>query len=172
METSRPTLLLLLIVIFAAAPVAVSAEKFVVGDKQRWAPNVNYTAWSDSHRFHVGDWLGASLFYYEKGMYDVMEVNATAYEACAADDPIVNWSRGDSFAYQLNRTGLYYFICSRGYCYGGMKLSILAEPLPPLAPSPRPQDDSAAVPSAPRRFSAWIATVSGAVALALVLWFT
>ncbi|CAD5175628.1 unnamed protein product [Musa acuminata subsp. malaccensis] len=169
MEKSKPTLLLLiLVVIFEAAPVAVSAEKFVVGDKQRWAPNVNYTAWSDSHSFHVGDWL---VFYYEKGMYDVMEVNATAYEACAADDPIVNWSRGDSFAYQLNRTGRYYFICSRGYCYGGMKVSILAETIPPLAPSPRPQDDSAAVPSAPRRFSAWIAAVSGAVALALVLWF-
>lgn len=56
-----PNLPLLLLATFllllAAAPAPSAAEKFVVGDKQNWAPNVNYTTWPDQYRFHVGDWL-------------------------------------------------------------------------------------------------------------------
>ncbi|WOL07784.1 hypothetical protein Cni_G16533 [Canna indica] len=158
-----PLLLLLFLFIVAAAPALVSADKFVVGDQQVWAPGVNYTAWAEKFQFHVGDWL---VFYYQKGYYDVLEVNATAYEVCAADNPIVNWSRGRSFAYQLNRTGNYYFICSRGYCYNGMKLTIVAKPLPATSPAPS-QNDSSASSGHLRVVAAWIAAVASVFVLGL-----
>ncbi|XP_039114845.1 lamin-like protein [Dioscorea cayenensis subsp. rotundata] len=112
--------------------VSVSATKHDVGGKQGWAPNVNYTDWASHERFFVGEWL---VFYYQKGMYDVVQVNSTAFDRCSAENAIMNWSRGHSFAFQLKDAGNYYFICSRGQCYNGMKLSILVHETPAPAPS-------------------------------------
>ncbi|CAA6667376.1 unnamed protein product [Spirodela intermedia] len=113
-----------------------SAGLHVVGDKQQWRDGVNYSEWTTRSHFYIQDWL---VFYFQKGMYDVVQVrNELAYNQCLAGDPVLNWSRGHSFAMQLNHTGRYYFICSRGYCYGGMKFSILVEPLP-HQPRPLPR---------------------------------
>ncbi|MQL87398.1 hypothetical protein Taro_019957 [Colocasia esculenta] len=151
---------LVFLLALASLPASASAALHVVGDRQKWAPSVNYTEWAARNRFYVSDWL---VFYFEKGMYDVVQVrNETAYNHCQADDPVLNWSRGRSFAMQLNHTGPYYFICSRGYCYGGMKLAIQVEALPPPAPAPAPRP-SAATAAGPRAL--WAAAAAALAAL-------
>nr|CAD1841290.1 unnamed protein product [Ananas comosus var. bracteatus] len=116
-----------------------SAEKYRVGGDQMWAAGVDYTAWSEKYHFHVGDWLD---FIYQKGMYDVVEVNSTAYDTCSGDDPIANWSKGHNYVFELNETKTYYFICSRGFCYQGMKLKVVVEPLTSPSPAPEPAKTS------------------------------
>ncbi|XP_042438667.1 lamin-like protein [Zingiber officinale] len=121
-----------------------SADRFTVGDSQAWNPNVNYTAWVDKHKpFHVGDWL---VFYYQPGMADVVQVDEAGYNNCDASSSISNYSKGRSYAFQLNHTGDYYFICSRGFCYGGMRLAIVSQPLPPPSPPPSSHNDLSAAP--------------------------
>ncbi|OEL32356.1 hypothetical protein BAE44_0006627 [Dichanthelium oligosanthes] len=115
--SASPRLLLVLLFLFAAAVPPVEV-KIYVDDRKRWAPNVNYTDWADRHEFHVGDWLGT-----------VVQVNETAYAKCDGSSPLVSYSRGKNFVVQLNRTGRFYFICSRGYCWNGMKVSVLVQPL-------------------------------------------
>ncbi|KAK8953654.1 Early nodulin-like protein 1 [Platanthera guangdongensis] len=134
-------LAILLLPLFLLSPA--SGNKYTVGDEQGWNPGVNYTVWVDKHRpFHVGDWL---VFYYQSGMADIVQVDETAYDKCDASHPISNYSKGRSFAFELNQTKPYYFICSYGYCYQGMKVSVLAHPLPP--PSPPPSGDHSAARS-------------------------
>ncbi|KAG6495512.1 hypothetical protein ZIOFF_043337 [Zingiber officinale] len=151
--------------LFLSLTRLASPDKFTVGDSQAWNYNVNYTDWVDKHKpFHVGDWLGSfpksilplffkkklmlefgcmAVFYYQSGMADVIQVDEAAYNKCDASNPISNYSKGRSYAFQLNHTGPYYFICSRGFCYGGMRLAIVAEPLPPPSSPPTSQHLSA-----------------------------
>ena len=75
-------------------------------------------------------------FDYEKDRYDVVQVNETAYAKCDGGSPILSYSRGRSFVFRLNTTGRLYFICSRGYCWNGMKVSVLVQPAPPPPPPP------------------------------------
>ena len=88
-------------------------------------------------------------FNYQKGMYDVVQVaDEAAYDKCDPSNPVVSYDRGRNFVIQLNHTGRYYFICSRGYCWGGMKVTVLVEPTPApppaaVAPSPNGASSSA-----------------------------
>uniref|UniRef100_M8BBF7 Uncharacterized protein n=1 Tax=Aegilops tauschii TaxID=37682 RepID=M8BBF7_AEGTA len=126
-----PLLLLATSLLLAAAPLPSAAEKFVVGDKKNWAPNVNYTTWPDQYHFHVGDWL---QFNYAKGMYDVVQVaNQTAYDKCDPSNPLVSYDRGRGFGFPLNSPGC--------YCWSGMKVTVLVEDSPaqpPHAAAPSP----------------------------------
>ncbi|KAJ1690218.1 hypothetical protein LUZ63_014373 [Rhynchospora breviuscula] len=127
-----PLRLVLLAVIMASAGVAVTkADKFTI----RWYPNGNYTDWDQKNNdsVHVGDWL---VFQYTANQADVIQVNQSGFNSCDASDPISNYSKGRSYAIQLNEARPYYFICSLGYCYGGMKLAVVAHPLPPPSPPP------------------------------------
>ena len=103
-------------------------------------------------------------FRYEKGQYDVVQVNETAYAACDASSPILSYSRGHNFVFQLNQTGRFYFICSRGYCWNGMKVSVLVQP-PPASPPPvvalAPHASSASAGAAPGVWSAALAALLG-----------
>ncbi|CAL9052559.1 early nodulin-like protein 19 [Musa acuminata AAA Group] len=149
-----PFLLLLIMV----SHQLVSADRFSVGDSKGWNPNVNYTVWVEKHKpFHVGDWL---VFYYQSGMADVVQVDEAGYNKCDASNPISNYSKGRSYAFELNHTGRYYFICSRGYCYGGMRLAIAVEHLPPPSPPPSSLKDSSA--AAPCRLLALTASLLAA----------
>ncbi|XP_078430287.1 early nodulin-like protein 17 [Wolffia australiana] len=139
---------LLLCLALLQIPTTVNADKFTVGGSKGWNPNVNYTEWAMDKRFHVGDWL---VFLYQPGQVDVLQVNETAFNQCLSDSPITNYSKGRSFAFELNKTGKYYFICSRGYCYGGMKLAIKVEKIPPPPP--------------PEKMKSAAAYLSGAAAL-------
>lgn len=69
---------------------------------------------------------------------DVIEVNQTNYVSCNAEHPLHNWTTGAGRdVVPLNVTRDYYFITSKGYCYGGMKLAVKVEnmhPPPEAAP--------------------------------------
>ncbi|KAG0486011.1 hypothetical protein HPP92_008106 [Vanilla planifolia] len=131
-----------------------------VGGHEHWAPNVDYTVWSTHERFYRGDWL---VFRFRKGMYDVVQVNETDYDRCSADHPILVWNGGNSYATQLNETGRYYYICSRGYCWEGMKVALVVENRPTPAPVPSPSSPA----SAPLRGTSAIVALILAVARAL-----
>ncbi|CAL9080336.1 unnamed protein product [Musa textilis] len=89
-------LYLFLFVVFVSLQLA-SADRFTVGDRQGWNPNINYTVWVEKHKpFHVGDWL---VFYYQSGMADVVQVDEAGYNKCDASNPISNYSKGRNYAF-------------------------------------------------------------------------
>ncbi|TVU35013.1 hypothetical protein EJB05_16878 [Eragrostis curvula] len=160
--------LLLVTLLFAVAPAPSLAKVFRVGDKQGWAPKVNYTTWAEQQQFHVGDWLN---FVYQKDMYDMVQVqNETAYAACDASASIFNYSRGTNYAFELNRTGRFYFICSRGYCFDGMKVSVLVHPaaLPP-AVAPESHKSRAFSSRARAEAGAWLAALAASLGAAVLV---
>ncbi|EER90853.1 hypothetical protein BDA96_01G087300 [Sorghum bicolor] len=130
---------LLVLAACAALPEKAAANKISIN----WKPNVNYTDWLKQHSpFYKDDWL---VFYYTAGQADVVQVDEVGYNKCDATNAIYNYSKGRSFAFQLNETKTYYFICSYGYCFGGMRLAIKAEKLPPPSPPPSASDQSSAI---------------------------
>ncbi|XP_043705062.1 lamin-like protein [Telopea speciosissima] len=127
------------IITFLALTFAVSVygdQRIMVGGAQMWNPNVNYTKWSANQHFYVGYWL---YFVYDKRYYSVLEVNKTGYERCSTDHLIGNFTGGAGRdVVLLNESRPYYFITGGGYCWNGMKLSVLVEenpPVPALAPT-------------------------------------
>ncbi|KAK3026222.1 hypothetical protein RJ639_040507 [Escallonia herrerae] len=107
----------------------VTSTRFIVGSNMGWTSNVNYTVWARDRHFYLGDWL---FFVYDRNQMDVLEVNKTNYETCNSDHPIHNWTTGAGRdVVPLNVTRHYYFISGKGFCYGGMKLAVLVEDLPP-----------------------------------------
>ena len=93
-------------------------------------------------------------------------VRASGYNRCDATSPIYNYSKGRSFAFELNQTKTYYFICSFGYCPGGMKLAIKSQKLPPPSPPPAGAHDRSA---ALARAHAGVALYAAVAALAALL---
>ncbi|XP_062106578.1 early nodulin-like protein 17 [Humulus lupulus] len=137
---------LLFAVLFMAPQV--SAKRWIVGGNMGWTTNVNYTIWAQDKHFYNGDWL---FFVYDRNQNDVIEVNKTNYETCNAEHPVHNWTTGAGRdVAPLNVTRHYYFISSKGSCYGGMKIAVQVENLPP-PPKASPLDEkSSAVKSSHR----------------------
>nr|GMD55381.1 lamin-like protein [Ipomoea batatas] len=107
----------------------VSSTRFTLGANMGWSPNVNYTVWARGKHFYLGDWL---FFVYDRNQMNVLEVNKTDYESCNSDHPLHNWTTGAGRdVVPLNVTKTYYFISGNGFCYGGMKVAIPVEELPP-----------------------------------------
>ncbi|CAN6702467.1 hypothetical protein ACFX13_045960 [Malus domestica] len=130
MEKERATavVVLLCLVVVMELPEA-SATRYMVGGKMGWTSNVNYTIWAQDQHFYNGDWL---FFVYDRNQMDVIEVNQTNYVSCNAEHPLHNWTTGAGRdVVPLNVTRDYYFITSKGYCYGGMKLAVKVENMPP-----------------------------------------
>ncbi|CAN8256218.1 unnamed protein product [Cochlearia groenlandica] len=113
-----------------AAPLPeVTAKKYTVGDNKFWNPNINYTIWAQGKHFYLGDWL---YFVFDRNQHNILEVNKTDYESCISDHPIRNWTRGAGRdVVTLNVTKHYYLLDGKGGCYGGMKLAVKVEKLPP-----------------------------------------
>ncbi|OAY56852.1 lamin-like protein [Manihot esculenta] len=112
-----------------------------------WIPNYNYTEWlnqRDEH-FYVGDWL---YFVFDKHYFNVLEVNKTSYDSCNDQGFINNITRGGRDVVQLTEPRPYYFLSSGGYCWGGMKVAIYVEQIPPTpAPSPTPAKSGSSLSS-------------------------
>ncbi|KAF3538318.1 hypothetical protein Bca52824_051021 [Brassica carinata] len=89
----------------------------VGGGRYTWNPKVNFSDWASRERFYSGDWL----------------LNKSSYEQCINIDFISNVTRGGRDVFQLFQPKPYYFICGRGYCHQGMKLTVNVLPKP--APS-------------------------------------
>ncbi|OEL19723.1 hypothetical protein BAE44_0019258 [Dichanthelium oligosanthes] len=121
-------LALALLLVAAAAsqlPSAAEAANYTVGDDKGWNPDVDYTAWVKKHKpFYKGDWL---IFQYQNGRSDVVQVGEVGYENCDKASALSSYSKGTTYAFQLKEAKDYYFICSYGYCYSGMKLHVTAK---------------------------------------------
>ncbi|KAK9118999.1 hypothetical protein Scep_017092 [Stephania cephalantha] len=127
----RPLFLLLTCsaALLLAMPSETYATRFIVGGHNGWTSNFNYTEWAKTQHFYLGDWL---FFVYDRNQMNVLEVNKTAYDACSAEYPLHNWTTGAGRdVVPLNVTRHYYFISGNGFCYGGMKLAVRVENLPP-----------------------------------------
>ncbi|CAH9109464.1 unnamed protein product [Cuscuta epithymum] len=112
-------------------------QLYKVGGSHMWKENAtfNYTTWASGKHFHKGDWL---IFYFDKTMFNVLEVNKTCYDSCDSDHFIQNITHGGRDVVQLNQTKTYYFISHSWQCANGMKVAIHVEkPPPPLTPSPK-----------------------------------
>ncbi|KAI3913950.1 hypothetical protein MKW98_010762 [Papaver atlanticum] len=117
-----------------------------------WAPNkMNYTSdWASHEQFYVGDWLywGFDEPRINRQLYSVFEVNKTDYESCSTDHPLYNISKGGGRdVYQLNHARPYYFISGGGFCWQGMKLTLVVQELPP-APTEAPSSSGSTYLSA------------------------
>ncbi|KAG6588504.1 Lamin-like protein [Cucurbita argyrosperma subsp. argyrosperma] len=124
---------IMVIVAMAWATLAMGEKLHKVGNSKGWNPNLNYTLWSSSHRFYLGDWL---YFVFDKRYYNVLEVNKTSYESCNEKEFIKNITRGGRDVFQLTELRPYFFIAGGGYCFQGMKLAVLVCPtaVAPAAP--------------------------------------
>ncbi|WVZ61477.1 hypothetical protein U9M48_011341 [Paspalum notatum var. saurae] len=122
--------LLVAVLLLAAAvasrlPSAAVGANYTVGDDKGWNPDVDYTAWVKKHKpFYKGDWL---IFEYQNGRSDVVQVDEVGYDNCDKANALTSYSKGHTYAFQLKEAKDYYFICSYGYCYSGMKLHVTAK---------------------------------------------
>jgi len=57
----------------------------------------------------------------------VVQVGEVGYDKCDKAGALTSYSKGTSYAFQLKEAKDYYFICSYGYCYTGMKLHLTAK---------------------------------------------
>jgi hypothetical protein len=91
--------------------------------------------------------LFSAVFVYDRNQMNVLEVNKTDYEACNSDHPLHNWTTGAGRdVVPLNVTRNYYIISGKGFCYGGMKLAVHVENLPP-PPTTSPINEKSSSPS-------------------------
>ncbi|PIA57770.1 hypothetical protein AQUCO_00600474v1 [Aquilegia coerulea] len=138
------TWILVLLMMVVSIQNVLGLIHVVGGTRQEgWKPDRNYTQWSMNERFYVGEWL---YFGFQRYMYNVLQVNHTAYENCISDNPIFNVTGGAGRdVFELKEPITYYFISAGGYCYHGMKLAVLVQnpPQPPAqAPSPPAKNSS------------------------------
>lgn len=84
-----------------------------------------------------------SVFRFEMGLYDVVEVSQSEFERCTAEKPFRTFLVGPAELH-LDEGGMRYFICSVGnYCFLGMKLPVSVQSLQP----PVPGGSSSPIPS-------------------------
>ncbi|CAM8990021.1 unnamed protein product [Rhodiola kirilowii] len=129
-----------LLLLMASTLTVANANVFTIF----WNSGVNYTDWASQKQFFVGDWL---KFVFSKYQYSVMEVNQTNYDKCIETDFITNITRGGRDVFQVNETRPYYFISGFGQCWGGVKLAINVQSIPPPPPKPSPSQHKNASPS-------------------------
>ncbi|XP_020193834.1 blue copper protein 1a-like [Aegilops tauschii subsp. strangulata] len=133
-----------LVAVVAAAALAVAflpglavATEYVVGDDKGWTLDFNYTAWTETKQFVVGDTL---VFEYNSGAHNVVEVGGPDFLSCTKPANAVVWNSGEDRV-TLDKAGRRWFFCAVGqHCQNGMKLKITvletAAPTPQPAPAP------------------------------------
>ncbi|XP_019186547.1 PREDICTED: early nodulin-like protein 2 [Ipomoea nil] len=126
--------LLMLLVLF---DVTIGTQIYRVGDYFGWnnSTKIDYSKWSASKDFHVGDVL---MFQFDPNNDNVFRVSAEDFAGCRAPSPIGLPSDGQEF-YALDSPGRWHFICSiPGRCEAGEKLEIVVHPSVSSAPSSQP----------------------------------
>lgn len=68
-----------------------------------------------------------AVFEYQNGRSDVVQVDEVGYDKCDKANALTSYSKGHTYAFQLKEAKDYYFICSYGYCYSGMKVHVTAK---------------------------------------------
>ncbi|KAK9280698.1 hypothetical protein L1049_014396 [Liquidambar formosana] len=102
----------------------------VGGGQRTWKPNVNFSNWTIHERFYVL-FFSHQVFGFDRSLYNVLEVNKTAYEKCIDTNFIKNITRGGRDVFPLTEIKPYYFLSSGGYCFHGMKLVVDVKDTPP-----------------------------------------
>ena len=141
--------LLVAITLCGACSSANAGRVYRVGDSDGWIIQ-DYTQWSSSKEFHIGD----SLFFSYNGQHhNVIEVTEDGFKSCDSRAPIAAYHSG-SDTVPLNRPGHYYFLCgTAGHCAAGQKLEVVVSLPPPDSPvsSPSPAPTVLSSPSTPPR---------------------
>ncbi|XP_047337106.1 lamin-like protein [Impatiens glandulifera] len=138
----------------------VSATRYTVGGNMGWNTNVNFTVWAQGKNFYNGDWL---YFVYDRNQMNVLEVNKTDYETCNSDHFLQNCTTGAGRdVVQLKETRPYYFLSGKGFCWGGMKVLIDVQNLPP-PPSAQPKKSKSASTNHPSFLLGLIVAAAAAV---------
>ncbi|WOK91821.1 hypothetical protein Cni_G00512 [Canna indica] len=182
MENSMTTAMALLVVLLAAGVGLSEGAVYKVGDSIGWTimGSPNYTAWTVSKNFQVGDTI---VFEYNKNFHNVLEVSKADYSACNAASPIATYTSGND-SITLKSKGHRFFICGfTGHCSGGQKVDVRlakssssAASSPSPAPSPSTSGASGSNPSPaaspPAANSGTSALPSGVALLLVMLSFT
>ncbi|KMZ74367.1 hypothetical protein ZOSMA_12G00510 [Zostera marina] len=120
-------------------------EVYKVGDSDGWTElgSPNYTAWTVSKTFQVGDII---LFEYKNSFHDVLEVSKEDYKSCNVNSPLASYTSGND-SVPINRRGHHFFVCGKpGHCHDGQKVDIRIPKLETTilgSPSPAPTSVSA-----------------------------
>lgn len=145
-----PAFLLLAVLMLVILGECHGGEVYKVGDSSGWTiiGNINYTAWSSSKSFHLGDticefsssfllesmhvmgsimpisFLSVVVFEYNKQFHNVVEVSKTDYRTCNASNPISTHNSGND-SVLLNHKGHFFFLCGVArHCQIGQKVDI------------------------------------------------
>ncbi|XP_022737565.1 blue copper protein-like [Durio zibethinus] len=159
------------VVTYFAIPSSLATE-FRVGDEKGWSLDFDYQGWAAGKEFHVGDKL---VFVYTPGAHNVLRVNGTEFQQCAAADNVVPLTTGNDVI-TLATPGRKWYICgvARHCAARNMKLSItvlsqVGSPSSAPASAPNsPTSPSAARGNAGSSFYAWIVVMVSFAGLVLV----
>eukprot|EP00250_Pteridium_aquilinum_P032301 c45471_g1_i1 orf=139-432(+) len=72
---------------------SVCGRRYVVGDETGWSTGFNYSLWSASKSFFVGDSL---YFDYIEADHNVLQVGYEDYKTCTVTATIANYTEGGS----------------------------------------------------------------------------
>ncbi|XP_010058204.2 blue copper protein 1b [Eucalyptus grandis] len=152
-----------LALVAASVLAPVMGTDFMVGDDKGWTLNFDYQAWAAGKQFYVGDNL---VFKYPEGAHDVLKVNGTGFQQCAAPAGTPALSTGNDVV-PLLTPGRKWYICgiSNHCATGNMKLVITVLP---NTESPAPAEASAARGSIAPQCYTLIMAVFGVVAMVMV----
>ncbi|KAF3943710.1 hypothetical protein ACB098_10G077400 [Castanea mollissima] len=126
--------MMMMIMAFSGACMAAT---YNVGDSAGWTIQVpvDYTKWSSTNNFHVGDKI---VFTYNKQFHNVLQVSHQNFQSCNATSPVASYTSG-SDSITLKSPGNFYYLCGvPGHCQAGQKVPIKvnrASASPSLAPS-------------------------------------
>ncbi|KAL6338258.1 hypothetical protein AAG906_018525 [Vitis piasezkii] len=133
-----------LLMAMALCEVSIAATVYHVGDSTGWTiGKVNYTLWSQTKDFVVGDTI---IFEYSNQYHNVLQVTHDNFKSCNATAPIATYATGND-SITISRYGHFYYLCGiPGHCEAGQKVDIRV-PHPPESPSPSPITSPSPSPS-------------------------
>ncbi|XP_057974039.1 blue copper protein-like [Malania oleifera] len=123
----------------------IFATVYTVGDASGWTSGYDYSTWTTSKTFAVGD----SLVFNYGSSHTVQEVSQTDYTACNTNNAINSYTSGPT-TIALKTAGTQYFICGViGHCSSGMKVAITVGASAPASPSGTPSGPSTTTTPSP-----------------------
>ncbi|KAJ9696198.1 hypothetical protein PVL29_008443 [Vitis rotundifolia] len=133
-----------LLMAMALCEVSIAATVYHVGDSTGWTiGKVNYTLWSQTKDFVVGDTI---IFEYNKQYHNVLQVTHDNFKSCNTTAPIATLATGND-SITISNYGHYYYFCGiPGHCEAGQKVDIRV-PQPPGSPSLTPSPSPSSRPS-------------------------
>ncbi|KAH0468169.1 hypothetical protein IEQ34_003202 [Dendrobium chrysotoxum] len=117
----RASIVIALLIAATGAASLTTASVHNVGDFAGWTVEVNYSVWSSTKSFNVGDII---VFIYNKSLHDVVELEEADFSSCNVASPISTYSTGND-SITIYRYGHSFFACGfPGHCVAGQKLDI------------------------------------------------